>query len=79
MNQIPGPAPVKARVLALVLGVEAPVAAAVEAPAVPAAWVTAAAVVVVLAVGAGTNEMFTVCCLPPASPKARTHESPAVI
>ena len=67
--------------LALVLGVvESAAVAAVEAPAVPAAWVTAAvAGWLVLGVGAGTNEMFTVCCLPPASPKARTHESPAVI
>jgi hypothetical protein len=31
------------------------------------------------AVGAGTNEIGTFACLPPASPKASTHVTPAVI
>ena len=67
----------KARVLALVLGVD-PVVAAVEAAAVPEELVTDAdVVVVVLLVGAGTNEMSTVACFPPASPKASWHEAPA--
>jgi len=72
---------VKASVLALVLGVEvAVVLAPVVAAAVPvlAAWVTEADPPwAVLAAAAGTNEMFTVCCLLPESPKAITHESPA--
>jgi hypothetical protein len=29
-------------------------------------------------VGAGTNVIFAVACLPPASPNAITHEAPAV-
>ena len=31
------------------------------------------------AVGAGTNEMATVPCAPPASPNDRVHEAPAAI
>jgi hypothetical protein len=75
---------VKARVLAPVV---APVVAAdVVAALVPAAVVVVVALAVAAAaaagdsgVGAGTNEIGTVCDLPPPSPKASVQLSPAAI
>lgn len=85
MNHRPGPAPVKASVPLLVDGVDAAVVAPVDVDPVAAAVVaaevlavTAAAAVGDTSVGAGTNVIFAVACLPPASPNAITHEAPAV-
>lgn len=74
-TQMPGPGPVKASELAAVdgdvplVGVEE-LAGAALAAAAPDGEPE-------LGVGAGTNEMSTVPCLPPASPKASVHEAPA--
>jgi len=60
-----------------VLGVVVAVVAAVEAAAVDEPVTEADPPWVVLAVGAGTNEMSTVCCWPPASAKASWQVAPA--
>jgi hypothetical protein len=86
--QTPGPTPVDANVDP---GVSAPVVAGfVAGPPVDDVAAVAAAAVVgaadaevdaagALAAGSGTKEMFTVACLPPASPKESVHESPSAI
>jgi hypothetical protein len=72
---MPGPGPVKANELAAVDG-PVPLAGVEElAGAAPAAAPPDGAPE--LEVGTGTNEMSTVPCLPPASPKSRVHEAPA--
>jgi hypothetical protein len=83
--QTPGPRPVNASGLPPVVDgfVAVPPVDDVAGAAAVAAVVGAADAEVDaaggLVVGSGTKEMFTVACLPPASPKESVHESPSAI